>query len=481
MAFYDRMLDAFRGGSGAAEKRDVTPRRVGPTATAGVRGVQVTGGFLDEGELNKDLTGRKRYKTYSDLLANVSIVAASTRYFLNLIAKAKWKFEPAEADTDGRFADLAEQMLTEDPDTPWHRIVRRAAMYRFYGFSIQEWTARRGDDNILTFRDIEPRPQVTIWRWDVDDRGKVDGVVQQNPNTFEEIYLPRRKIVYMVDDTLSDTPDGLGIFRHLAQPGQRLKRFEQLEGFGFETDLRGVPIGRGPFTQLAKMEEEGEISKAERSKLERPLRDFIQKHIKTPSLGLLLDSMTYTSEDEAATPSNTPQWDIELLQGENTTQEQIADTINRVNHEMARIMGTEGLLLGGDKVGSLALSRDKSHNLFLVVDGTLLEIGQQFDRDLLDLAWMLNGWPEEMKPTMNHESVQFKDIEQIAAALRDMANAGAILDDDDPAIGEVRDLLGLSRPDPNVSTARAEDAALGTSNATPETDNAADLGAEADD
>ena len=148
---------------------------------------------------------------------------------------------------------------------------------------------------------------------------------------------------------------------------------------------------------------------------------------------------------------------------------------------MARIMGTEGLLLGGDKVGSLALSRDKSHNLFLVVDGTLLEIGQQFDRDMLDVAWMLNGWPDEMKPTMNHEAVQFKDIEQIAAALRDMANAGAILDDDDPAIGEVRDLLGLSRPDPNLSTARAEDAALGTSNAAPEPDNAADLGAESDD
>ena len=451
MGMFDKLIGAVR-------------RRVGPTTTAGVRGVQVTGGFLDENELNKELTGRERYKTYSDLLANVSVVAASTRYFLNLIAKAKWKFEPAEADRDARFAELAEQILTDDPITPWHRIVRRAAMYRFYGFSIQEWTARRGDEGILTFRDIAPRPQMTIRRWDVDDDGLIDGVFQEDPNTFDEIYLPRRKVVYMVDDTLSDTPDGLGIFRHLAAPGQRLKRFQQLEGFGFETDLRGIPIGRGPFTELAQAVENGDITKADREKIEKPMRDFIQKHVKTPSLGLLLDSITYQGEDDAATPSSVRQWDVELLKGENTTQEQIASTINRVNHEMARIMGTEGLLLGGDKVGSLALSRDKSHNLFLVVDGTLLEIGEQFDTDLLEVVWMLNGWPEEMKPTMKHESVQFKDIEQIAAALRDMAAAGAILDPDDPAVGEVRDILGLSRPDPEIIAERIADASLTPSN-----------------
>lgn len=421
-------------------------RRVAPTQTAGVRGVRIIGGLVDEDELNKDLRGLERYKTYSDLLANTSIVAAGTRYFLNLVAKASWTFEPSEEDRDGEFADRVEKMLTEDPITPWHRIVRRAAMYRFYGFSLQEWTAKRGKDGAITFKDIAPRPQVTIERWDLNDEGLVEAVTQRNPNTLQEIFLPRQKLVYLVDDTLSDSPEGLGIFRHLAQPGQRLKRYEQLEGFGFETDLRGIPVARGPFTELAAMVKAGTITQEERTKIELPMRTFVEKHIKSPSLGLLLDSITYTSEDEKGTPSSIRQWDVELLKGGNTTQEAVASTINRINHEIARILGVEGLLLGGDKVGSLALSKDKSHNLFLIVDGSLLEIAEQFSADIVNPLFRLNGWPDEMKPALKHESVQFKDIEQIAAALRDMAQAGAMLDVDDPAIGEVRDLLGLSRP-----------------------------------
>lgn len=435
-------------------------RRISPTQTAGVRGVRIIGGFIDEDELNKDLRGRERYKLFSNLLANVSIVAAGSRYFLNLIAKAQWKFEASEEDKDSEFAERVEQMLTDDPITPWHRIVRRSAMYRFYGFSIQEWTARRNDEGFLTFKDIAPRPQITIERWDVNEEGLVEGVVQTNPITQNEIFLPRQKLVYLVDDTLSDSPEGVGIFRHLAQPGARLKRYEQLEGFGFETDLRGIPIARGPFTELAKMEEAGDLSKEQREKIELPMRTFIEKHVKTPSLGLLLDSITYRDEGETAAPSQIKQWDVELLKGSNTTQEQVAATINRINHEMARIMGVEGLLLGGDKVGSLALSKDKSHNLFLLVDGALLEIAEQYDVDLVDALFRLNGWPMEMKPTMKHESVQFKDIEQITNSLRNMAGAGAMLAPDDPAIVEVRALLGLSEPLPIELETREIDSSL---------------------
>lgn len=420
--------------------------RVSPTQTIGAPGVRIIGGMIDSDERSAELADRRKYKTYSDMLVNTSIVAAGVRYYLNLIAKARWQFEPSEADTTAKFAEAAEQMLTEDPITPWHRIVRRAGMYRFYGFSVQEWTARKDDEGRLTMKDIAPRAQMTIERWDVDDEGQVIGIIQRNPQTMRDIYLPRQKVVYMVDDTLNDSPEGLGIFRQMVESNKRLTRYEQLEGFGFETDLRGIPIGRAPFAKLAEMQEDGILTDVQREAIEAPLRDFITKHIKTSNLGLLLDSITYTTEDDKGTPSAQRQYDVELLKGGNTTQESVANAINRVNHELARIMGVEGLLLGGDKVGSLALSADKSRNLFLLIDGALIEIAEQFDRDLLDTIWTLNGWDDDLKPTMRHEQVQFKDVEQITEALRDMSVAGAILDPNDPVIGEVRDLLGLSRP-----------------------------------
>lgn len=443
-------------------------RRVGPTETAGVHGFNIVGGYLTPEEIEKKLTGQEKYKTYANLLANVSIVGASVRYFLNLIARSQWKFEAAEADTDGRFAELAEAILTDDPATPWHRVVRRSAMYRMYGFSFQEWTARRHEDGHLTLADIAPRPQKTIERWDVNAEGKVQGVVQRDPIGQQELYLPRAKLCYLVDDTLSDSPDGLGILRHLATPGEQLSRFEQLEGFGYETDLRGIPIGRAPLAELRDAVEQGRMSESERQTLEKHIRNFITNHIKQPNQGLLLDSMTYQTIDDKGTPSSIPKWDLKLLTGGSTGHEAIAKAIDRKSREIARLLGTESLLLGDGEGGSRALSRDKTQNLWLMVDGSLLELAEAYDQDLLDPVWKLNGWPDEMKPSMSHESVQFKDIDQITAALNDMAKAGAQLAPDDPAIEEVRTLLGLSPPvpyevkDPDLDLSGTGEQARGT-------------------
>ncbi len=421
-------------------------RSVAPTRTAGVSGTAIYGGWIQQIEKDSSLTGHDRYKTFSDMLANTSIVAAGTRYFLNLVAKASWKFEPADHPDGEQLAEAAERALTEDPRTPWHRIVRRGTMYRFYGFSVQEWTAKRAADGSLTFKDVAPRPQITIERWDVDQEGEVHGVLQRSPQSGEDIYLPRDKIVYVVDDTLSDSPEGLGLFRHLVNPSKRLERFEQLEGLGFETDLRGVPIGRVPIEELARQIEAGTITDTDRAAMVKPVIDFIQNHIKGPKLGLVLDSKPYAGSDEAQTPSSQRMWDMELLKAGSTSQEAVAFAIERLNHDIARVLGVEGLLLGQGKTGSLALSKDKSHNLFLVVDGALADLAAALEDDLLGPLWRLNGWPVEAMPHLSTSAVRYRDVTQIATTLRDLSMAGAVLAPDDPAVAAVRDLMDLPKP-----------------------------------
>ena len=433
-------------------------RRVAPTATAGVPGTALFGGFIQDNERNVNLSSRvERFKTYSEILANTSIAAAGVRYFLNLVAKAEWTFKPSETDRDGRFAEAAERALKEDPATPWHRIVRRAAMYRFYGFSVQEWTMKRGDDGGLTYKDVAPRAQLTLERWDTAEDGEVLGVLQHSPQTQRDIYLPRGKLFYLVDDSLSDSPEGFGLFRHLVAPAQRLARYEQLEGFGFETDLRGVPIGRGPFSELARLQDEGDLSKAQRAAIEAPLRTFVEKHVKDPKLGLLLDSLTYQTSDEAGRPSQVRLWDIELLKGSSVSFRENAAAIERLNREIGRILGVEQLMLGADSAGSFALSRDKTGVFFLLIDSALTEIRESVKDDLLGPLWRLNGWPEEAMPELDTEAVRFTDAEAVATTLRDMAAAGAILEQGDPVIGEVRGLLGVSKQDDDDA---AVDAAL---------------------
>ncbi len=433
---------------------------VRPTGTAGVPGRAIFGGFVQNDEKSPDLASQsQRFKTYSEILINVSIVGAGVRYFLNLASKASWNLEPTDHPESQRLTDLASEMLFNDPITPWHRIVRRAVMYRFQGFSVQEWTAKRRPDGLLTFADVAPRAQVTIERWDVEEDGTVRGFLQRSPQTSEELYIPRQKCMYLVDDTLSDSPEGLGLFRHLVEPAKRLQRYEQLEGFGFETDLRGIPIGRAPFTELAQLVEAGEISAADRSSIEAPLRAFIKNHIKKADLGLLLDSITYESKDEAGKPSNVSQWGVELLKGSATSFRENAAAIERLNREMARILGVEELLLGADSAGSFAMSASKTNNFFLLVDGALMEVAAGIEDDLLAALWALNGWPPEAKPKATNEAVRFRDVQVITSALRDVAVAGGTLALNDPVIGEVRDLMGVSRP-PEVSDREEADMAL---------------------
>ncbi len=92
------------------------------------------------------------------------------------------------------------------------------------------------------------------------------------------------------------------------------------------------------------------------------------------------------------------------------------------------------------------------------MDSTLTDIAEAVERDLLGALFKLNGWPVEAIPSLEPEAVQYRDIVQIAVALRDLAAAGAVLSPDDPAIDEIRALAGLS---PQPEGLRELDASLG--------------------
>lgn len=422
--------------------RDQNPN---PKETLGVPGTAIYGGYIVENEKDSRLTGTNKYRTYSNILANTSIVAAGLRYFLNLISKAGWEVEaPEGSGAEGEeIAELVRDMM-DDMTTPWHRIVRRAAMYRCYGFSIQEWTAKvRDKDGAIGFLDIEPRPQVTIERWNTDRTGTVLGMIQVSPQDGQEIYLPRPKTIYMVDDSLNDSPEGLGLFRHLVKTAEKLKVYEQLESWGFERDLRGVPVGRAPLTQLRQLVKAKKITEEDAAALLAPIETFLRRAKQGEATALMLESEPWRGTGENQQPIDAPQWGVELMKGEATSQPEMAKAIERLNREMARVLGVEHLLLGSDSAGSFALSRDKTQSFGLIVDSTLREIGETMEADFLDPLFALNGWDPELKPKFTIEQSQYRDIEQITTALSDMAKAGAPIMPGDPVVNKIRDLMGL--------------------------------------
>lgn len=420
--------------------------RFRPTETLGTGGTSVSWGYVDVKEKEPELSSGERWRSYSDIMVNVGIVGAGVRYFLNLLAKVTWKADPADDTPEALdYADRVEKIMYE-METPWSRVIRRAALYRFYGFGLQEWTAVRRPDGMIGFSRIDPRPVHTIERWDIDDdQTKVWGVIQRSPTTAREIYIPRGKMIYLVDDMVSDSPEGIGLFRHMFPLAKRLQRLERIEADGFETDLRGIPVVRAPLSIMDQMVRDGSLQRETRDQMLADISKFGENHIRSQKSYVKLDSAVYRSQDDSGSPSQVRLWDVELLRGESQAFIGIDKAIERQIYSIARLIGVEHLLLGSTAVGSFALSKDKTQNFYLVVDSSLNEIAESFNIDFLGPLWKLNGWPDEMMPTLKPEPVRFRDVEQISTTLQQMAQAGAVLDPNDPAINELRDLMGISR------------------------------------
>lgn len=420
------------------------PRTVNPTSTRGGAGYTVYSGYITERERNFELTDVERYRTYGRILADVPMVAAGVRYFLNLAAKTEWKLIPADESEEAQEKARFVEKMFRNMDTPFHKMVRHAAMHRFYGFTVMEWTAKREDDGSIIVSHIESRPQWTIERWDTDFSGRIHGVIQRPPQTHEWIYLPRTKILYLADNSFTDDPRGLGILRHIVRSVKVLRDYEHLEQIGFETDMRGIPIARGPLAEIDAAVARGDLTKDDADALKKPLTDFITNHIRGTDSGLVLDSSVYQGTGEDETPINAPKFAVELLSGGSYGHKEIAAAVERINREIARVLGVEQLLLGADSAGSLALSRDKSQAFFMVVNSALAELQSALTQDIMKPIWILNGFDEELMPTFEFESVEFKDPEQISGAIKDLATSGVPILPEDELVDELLRVVGLS-------------------------------------
>lgn len=437
--------------------------QVGVTRTIGSMGTAIYGGYIVDKEKDALLTGVNRYRTYSEIMANTTIVAAGVRYFMNLGGSAQWKIIPHTEEDGGiteesqKMARFVEQVLFKDMVTTWDYVVRYSLMHRFMGFAAMEWTAQKREDGNYGYSHIEARPQWTIEQWDADRAGRIKGIVQRSPQDQRYTYLPRGKIIYAVDHTLSDDPRGVGIFRHIVKIASRLDDYEVLEQQGFRTDMRGIPIAFAPLAEIEALKTAGKITAGQAQAAINPIINLVRNHIRGTEGGMVLESDVFKGIGEDKTPIAKRKYEFEILNGGSMAFSALSNTIERINREIARVLGVEQLLLGSDSTGSLALSRDKSRAFFLQVNAALSHIAGVFQRDIINPLWLLNGFDPQLKPTLFHEQVEHRDPDQITTAIKDLATAGITMFPEDESIGEVFDALGLTRPNVKLRKEKEKD------------------------
>lgn len=433
------------------------------TRPNGIDGVVAYAGFLDSGgERNPKLQGRQRNITYANLLANSATIAIGARLRCDLLGGTKWTAIPnprGGADAD-RGADILEQgLLKAQMPTPWQVAVRRQSLSEISGFALHEWIVKRRDDGMVVFADLQHRPQYTVDRWDKPSEQESWRAIGQQSRHGNFAIVPRDRLWYSVDNTLSESPEGWGLLRHVVQLQEQIQVLEAIEGFAFETDLRGTPIARAPFGELRADAQErfkGDKDKAQADVAEKTqvVRGFLQNLIKSPEKlqYLFLDSATFRGADPN-TITSIQKWAIELLRGDARGLAEIDAVIRRKQLEMARVFSVEFVLMGGDSSGSLAQHADKTSLLAQSLASSLSDLAADATRDLARPLVALNGLdPDTCTPTLVAEPISMDAVLSVCQALASLAAAG--FQEGSPQRNAILERLHLppeDEPDPAVS------------------------------
>jgi len=421
-----------------------------PTQANGTDGVASFNGRLTSFELSPDLQGRNLYLTLTNMIANTSIVATGVRYYQNLIGGTSWTVTPKEGSgaAGERAADIVREGLFEaNMAESWATCVKRQSLSRMFGFAIHEWVIRRRNDGMVVFASIEHRPQSSIEFWDLpEDGGHLRGIVQRPLQWGDFYYVPRNRLWYTADKSLTDSPDGVGLLRHVVDAHRRLQRYEQLEGFGYETDMRGIPVAKIPYQALEDYARQNGKSAAWVAAQVAPLETLVANHIRTPWQGITFDSVPYADTVNGGKQFSTvPQWALELLKGDGIGLSEIHTVIERINREIARVLGIEFVMMGGDGRGSNAQHADKTSTFAGIIEASLHELSWSCVHDLVYPLLRLNGLdPEEVCPVVMPDPIATERIETTVDALSKLASAGAVILPDDPAIDQIRRRLHLA-------------------------------------
>ncbi len=349
---------------------------------------------------------------------------------------------------------MTEGLLEGQLSTPWRQSVRRQLLKKFRGFSLAEMTIRRRSDGMIVAADLLDRPQWTIYRWNKPDEQSAWLGVEQLTRTGRTFYIERERLLYSAENTLSPTPDGVGLLRMLAEPVRVLELYQQWEGIGFQTDLRGIPLARAP---IAKLREQAKTAGA-KTEVEiqayiqgqaRFLLDFLLNHNKRADQGVLLDSQTFTSKDAAQSPSAIAEWAFDLIKGASSGMPEIGTAIGRITRDIARVMCAEWLLLGGeDSGGAYSMHEDKTAMFGLIVNSSLQDVADDATRDCAARLVALNGLdPETCTPRLVPEPIATGAVADACRSLMMMFQAG--LNPRDPAINILRGRMDLP-PAPDI-------------------------------
>jgi hypothetical protein len=396
----------------------------------GDTGLDRSGGFVRD-EFLRQLEGERAKRVYREMRDNDPVIGAFLFAIEQLMRQSSWYVQPADdSDEAVEAADFVDGALFRDMSHSWEDTIAEITTMLPFGFAPMEivWKRRNGpgdnpktrsrfEDNLIAPRKLTLRAQETVWRWEFDEDGGIQGLYQQPP-TGAELFVPIEKLLLFRTSVHKNNPEGRSILRNAYRPWYFKKRVEEIEGIGVERDLAGLPLVRIP-ADLFNADPETEPEKAQAFQTYKDLATKIRRDQKE---GVVLPSTRYGEDGKGER-----KYDLELLSTGGRRQFDTSAIIDRYDKRIATVVLADFIFLGQDSVGSFALSSDKTAMFGQALGAWLDTITATINRHLIPRMWRLNGLPEETMPMLQHGDVEKPNLDELGNFVSKIAGAGALL------------------------------------------------------
>jgi len=133
--------------------------------------------------------------------------------------------------------------------------------------------------------------------------------------------------------------------------------------------------------------------------------------------------------DKDGGPSNHRLVDIELMSASGNRNIDIDPIIRRYQHDIARSVLSEFLMLGGGSTGSYALSKSKTDLFLRALEAYIQTIVDVLNKQLVEPLWQLNGLDPKLMPKITAGDVAPHDLKELGSYLRNLNGADISLAD----------------------------------------------------
>nr|DAF90096.1 MAG TPA: Portal protein [Siphoviridae sp. ctu061] len=376
-------------------------------------------------EFLRDLQGIRGVEVYREMANNDDTIGAILFAIKMLIRHTVWNIEPGGDSAKDREASEFVESCMGDMQSTWTDTISEILSFLVYGWSLHEIVYKRRmgksrnprtnskySDGLIGWQKLPIRSQDTLYKWEYDKHDNLVGMTQMPPPDYGFITIPMKKAMLFRTESAKDNPEGRSILRNAYRPWYFKRRIQEIEAIGIERDLAGLPVFHAPDgTDI------WDDTDPDMVKINAALTKMVKSVRRDEYEGLVLP---HGFEFELVSTGGARQFDTNAI-------------INRYDTKIAMTVLADFLMLGHNKVGSFALSSDKTELFSVAISAFLDVICETFNNQSIPALIDING--DHFNgitdyPKMTHGEIEDVDMKSAGQFIKDMTGIGVIVPDD---------------------------------------------------